>query len=454
MTFETTSVMRVCILFTIFFTLLFSTIGWAQEKSEPAEANSTNNKIENLVLELKFTGDPPSNVVFERLHSAILSTLHTAILEQLEADLIAVKTDKEQIVTILTGILNLVLTRRGYRIVEFELEPEVTTKITIVLEQFSQVIKQFDVELVVERQAPALAESRLQDTLALQQQLKDNLNNVPYTDVNFARQAIENYLKSHWLNVSPWNLFEAKLEILPAEKTVVRIKLSTLPHVRQVNYSFAKIRSTSLVNITLLPLRSKFSAMISDLDGLPLAYLQPRLHFVGKAIMKLVETDKICRKLKVYGDIDFYNVEDRFYAVLRLESKSYFLAADATINFNVNEKEAELNGMIGLKTTPLTFYTGWKLLPGLMDFYNEAGIAYNTYGTFVGAGWDFQKDSIKTRLKQQLFNDFEIDIEAFLEDKHRDKNNYSLRYRFGDNYSFGVAINNEGRLRFYIQTSL
>lgn len=425
-----------------------------QEQTEDSKPAATQTLITKLELELEFIGEPPSGVVSDRLYTAIYSTLETAIIEQLEADLNAVKSDKEQIVDILTGILNLVLPRRGYKIAAFTIEPDVTTKVKVVLEQFSQVIRQYDVELIIERQAPALAESRLMDSIELQKLLKDNLNNVPYTDSNFARQAIENYLKNNWLNVAPWNQFEPTLDIIPGEKTVVRVKLTTASGTRQLNYSFAKVRSTSLINLTLTPLRSKFSSMISDLDGLPTVYLQPRLHFVGKAIMKLVDQDKISRKLRAYGNVSFYNVDDRLYAVLRLESKSYFLEGDAIINFNTNDKEAELNAMLGLKADNFTFYSGWQLLPGLMDFNYEAGVAYNTYGTFIGGSWDFQKDTIKTRFKQQLYNDFEIDIEAYFEDKHRDKSIYSLRYRFGDNYSLGVAIDNEGRTRFFLQTSL
>ncbi len=411
-------------------------------------------KISKVELSLEFIGDKPSEVVIDRLYKAIYTSLETAIIEQLEADLKSVEADKDQIVEILTGILNLVLPRRGYKISSFQLEPGQITKVIVILEQFSQVIKQYDIELIIERQALALDASREADAAELQKLLKNNLNNVPYSDTNFARQSIENYLKDNWLNKSPWDQFEASLEIIPGEKTVIRIKLTPLKRVSRLHYSFAKVRSTSLINLTIAPLRSKFSTMISDLDGLPTIYLHPRLHYVGEAIMKLVQQDKISRKLKVTGNVDFFTVEDRLFAVLNLESSAYFLESEAKINFNVNDREAQLSAMLGLKANEMTFYSGLSLYPGLMDTGLEIGMAYNSFGTFVGGAWDFSRETFKARLKQQLFTDFEIDIEAFFTEKHRDDSIYTVRYRFGDNYSLGVALDNDGKTQIFVVTSL
>ena len=271
----------------------------------------------------------------------------------------------------------------GYSVQSVDLRPGRSTALTIEIAPWGDVVDEVAVAYDFGTLSPDIVNLIKKDMGNVDEKLNDVLIGLPIDAVDWAGGLSKAAIRELLANQLPE--FHANIDIIPGERTLVKLSLSPLgTTVQDVHVS---LRSTTIPNVVLAAVRPTMNETSKSLIGLPVAFVERhRDYFTAKLIAEQPLTKK-------YGisATPLLNAGADTEIALDVETDKYNITLEAYLDMGHDEDNASARLHAGkiiskrdevfLEVNFIPSSVSWEFVPGWGHKFGSsmiAGIKYNT----------------------------------------------------------------------------
>ncbi len=433
------------ILLLLFFVVLSSHLAFAQESQDILNDTSL---VEDVELSITWLGREPSARVSEEVRSAVDRTLQLAILEQLEASLIALENSLKEITSTLKTVISLSLEKRGIQLEDIEIVPGRHTKVMVSLRLMEQNISHFQVEFRFKRITPFIEFLTAEERSALTGELEKQLGGTPYTDEAWVEKLVREQVDIFFTDKVAYEDFKILVFVVPQELTSVYLTFIPKDEAILLERFYVKLRSDTLLNIQMETIDSLVNSLLSELVLLPMSFIDSKrneiAHFLNDKVTSIPEVKVVSPS----ATSEFYLLRDEMSYVLRVESAKFRLRLQGRVDVNRerNNSRFDLTAGILIGSNSDVFFHG-TFYPGAPEFRPQVGVSFLAEPTgFFETAYDFKMNSTLFRTQLNVLPDFYLSAERYLKNRLRKEIEFSMTYIFRNLYEFKLITNFKGEI--------
>jgi len=406
----------------------------APAQSEGAETP----RVAAIKLELEWEDDEPTGKVADEVHNAIARTLELALIEQLEGSIAQIEANREQIVSTLSSVIDLALSKRGMTLSELRISPGETTTCHVTIRLSGDRIEDFEVEFRFRSDTPLLRDVTGSDRASLQTALMGAFGGTPYSDAAWVERMTMREAKEWFRQQIGYSDFDPLVLVLPAETTRVYVTLIPQEGASVVQRHFVKIRSSTMLNLQVNDAGSVVSANLQALHGLPVTFVEAKAHAIEDYLTREIEFAKPLQVMEPTATVELFTVREDISLIYDVESARFRLGATGRVDLNREEGEARFDFTAGVRIgrSADVFFHG-IFFPGQFELQPQLGLAVRKEGlASLEGAYDFKLNSPVLRGSVSIAEDFYISGEHYIKSELKDLNEYGITYIFRNYYEF------------------
>ena len=385
-------------------------------------------------------------IIASEIQTAIEEVLNLALLEQLEGDLEVIEKNLEGITETLLRVLDLTLDKRGFKTESFSILPGETTFVELEIAVSGESIADVRVEFVTPARSGLSVALLDEMQISLSTNLRRKFYGLPTADKKWLTTLFTEALDEESLLSGDFAHFSYRLELIPGTVTRAFLYLTSAPGAPVIRNQYLRTRSSTILNLSLDSAREALLVELAGLDGLPVAFIATRKGFAEDYLENLVSQLKALAFYEPEAKVELEFRGADLYASAIIESPKYRTAITGRVDFNREENNTRIDGIIGVRSFASTeVYAAIKFFPSNVDIEPEIGLGINPRpGVFVGGGWDFDRESVKLRGNVWFGTNFVVHAEYFPSAEFKEESEYGITYYFTKDFSISAYADGDG----------
>jgi hypothetical protein len=418
-----------------------------------------DQRVEEVGLHLDLTGGYVGGETMSQLEQALLNVTQLALLQQLEGSLPYIVNNQTEVEQTLSTVVDSVLMRRGFTLEALKLEPGVQTVVTVSLHVTEAQVDDFEVRFVLLGNTPVIEEVVAPDEEAVLSELYATVARTPYSDSEWISGLITDTVEQKLAALEAYADFDHMVLVLPAPTTKVTVTFEPKDDVLVLSEYTLRLRSQTLLNATLQPVRDQAVHYIQSLVGAPVSFLNAKSWDIRQATFQyLVNCGALCG-LYARADLEMVVCDCLLDAQLDVESERYLLGLAARVDLSKHtdgSRNGRLTGRAGVVVADnFAVYLDGAYFPGSGELYPMLGVGrlLDSSG-FVGAGWDFKADAWRLQGRHDLSNDVYASADYYTDNDFDELSEVRLHYRIRDAYELQLIGNFNGEVYAAVAANL
>ena len=402
--------------------------------------------IKEIALTVSFSKGDVRPAVAAELKDAIQEVAELALLIQLEGDLNVLASDLEDVTETLARVINITLAKRGFEVESLVITPGESTQVDVVLAVSGDEIVDVTLEFLLP-QAGDIPLAILEDSRqSLLSSLRRNFQGMPTADRKWALDLFDALIESEVENIEDLRGFDYRSEIVLGPVTRVLLHLNPSPGEQVIRRHYLRTRSSTLLNVSMDPLREIALVELSSLDGLPIALFSKYSAEIAALVGDEVAKSRALEFYRARPVVELTLKNNDLWASLIVESPWFRTNVEGRVDFNRDEDNPRIEGTFGvIGPMGAEAYANLKFFPDIIDAEPEAGLGINpSPGLFVGAGWDFDRPRIKTRGSVWLGTNINVTFESYTGGDFDEDSEYRVAYKLNDVFSVLGVVDGGG----------
>ena len=417
----------------------------------------TETKVNTISIKLEFAGDAAfggSGVgpeTMAQLEQALQDTVRVALLEQLDGDLEYIVGHQSAVVQTLGDVINSALAKRGFGLEELVLDAGVVTTVTVRLHLAGERVQDFDVSFSLLGDTPAVQSVVACDEEAVAAELYTTLARTPYGDARWLSGLVRDTVEQRLAGMAVYSDFDHAVLVQPGQTTKVLITFTPRAGVLTVSDYKLHLRSMTLLNATLAPVRDELAHYLISLRGAPLSFVAGRLGEIQQALYQHVINHPTLARHCADANLELSLSGCVIDADVDVDSQRYLTALTARLalwDYSKHDMEGRISARAGVLPR-----AGWAALAAV-EYFPSAGEAYPMLGverlfdarSMLAAGWDFNADH------PRFLGQFDVTPQAYLSadviagSGYKQISEIALHCRIRDVYELQLTSNLEGEV--------
>jgi hypothetical protein len=419
-------------------------------------AHAAAGTVTNVNVRVELVGDSGNGggiglQTMGQLEEALSETVRAALLDQLDGDLDYISNRQGAVAAILGDVINSTLSKRGFVLEELVLEPGATTQVRLKLRLASERVEDFQVSFSLPGSPPALASVVEEDQETVSAALYSTLARTPVGDVRWLGGLVSETVEARLAGLPEYADFEHQITVTAGPSTQVVVVFTPKANVLALTGAQLTLRSLTLLNTGLRPVREQLAHNLHGLEGLPQSFISAKLPQLQQALFQLLVNHP---RLAAHCPDARLELELRgceLYAAAEVDSQRYLTALDTRValwDYASRDLEARVSGRAGLQ-----FGAGWLALASA-DLYPGEGEIYPTLGAghlfghrgLLALGWDFKAEQLRASAEAHASPQLYFSGEALLGDGYEELGEIALHYRIQDVYELQLGSNLDGEV--------
>jgi hypothetical protein len=409
-----------------------------------AAADPASSTIEEITVDLQFTGDFVGQDARDRLEYALLDTLELALVGQLEGDLSYISLHQHKVTEIIGGVISEALGKRGFVMEELVLNAGPLTTVSIKLHLAAQRVSAFSVQFHLLGNSPIVETAIAEDMAAVEGELNRRLASTPYSDTRWVSTLVTEVVDGYFAGLPAYAGFERLVTVQPGELTAVAVAFEPAAEAERLDCYSIRLRSLSLPFLLLENTRHSADIYLASLAGAPLDFIAAKLNLIREALYRHLVNE--CELVTAESDLEI-RAELRgccLNLLVNAESSQLFAAGQARLDLwdrGMSDYAGRLRGRLGFQPEPR-----WPVYAQL-DYYPAGGEGFPVLGAgrlfgselFVGTGYDLNAETLRFSGLGVIDPDWYIEADLFGSDEWDDLSEVSLHYRLKDIYEIQLV---------------
>jgi hypothetical protein len=394
-----------------------------------------------------------------QLEQALLNVTQLAILEQLDGSLAYIVNNQPEVEETLGTVVNSVLMRRGFTLEQLKLEPGIETVVTVSLHVTEAQVDDFVVNFVLLGNTPVIDEVVATDEEAVAADLYATVARTPYGDAQWITGLITDTVESKLTTLPAYADFEHMVLVLPAPTTKITVAFTPRDSAETLTDYSLVLRSQTLLNVTLQPVRDEAVHYVQALMGAPSSFLTEKGSEIRRATYQYLINCGALSGLNADAELTMNVCGCTLETRLNVESKTYLLGLAGRIDLSKHGeggRNARLTGRAGaIVADDYAVYLDGAYFPGSGELYPmlAVGKLLGSEG-FVGAGWDFKADTWRLQGRHDLSDDVYASTDIFTDSEFDSLSEVRLHYRIRDTYELQLIGNFAGEVYAAVAANL
>jgi hypothetical protein len=394
-----------------------------------------------------------------QLEEALLGTLELALLEQLEGDLNYIIDHQEQVVQTLGGVIDKILSKRGFALEELVLEPGEVTIATVKLHLAEALVAGFEVQFNLLGNTPVIQTVVAADAEAVAAELYATVARTPYDDARWITALVSETVARSIDSMPDYRDFDRIILVQPGVTTQVSVSLNAKPEAQVVTEYISRVRSHTMLNVSLAPARDQVAHYLQSLRGAPVSFISANLGELERALYQHLVNRETLGRHCAEATLVLALEGCRLNLELWVDSERTLLGFSGRLD-SWEHGEPERVGRISARGGILTrkrwtAYAAADYFPGSEGGYPMLGIGrvFHAKG-FLGAGYDFKADTMRFQATHDLDSQFYLKADLYAEEDYEDMSEFSLHYLIRDIYELQLVSNFDGEVYAAIAANL
>lgn len=323
----------------------------------------------------------------------------------------------------------------GYSIQAVQLLPSnQTAEIRLMLTPWGETVHQAVLEVDYGGAAPEIVQLMRQDMGNLQKTIDEALIGLPVDSIDWAGSVAKSVVREELESRLPE--FRSSLDIIPGERTVVKLTLSpTSPIVQNVHVA---LRSHTIPNLLLEQIRPGLETVANNLSGIPVAFIDRHREYFTRRMSEITQNHTLAKR---YG-LTFtpgINAAPEAEITLKAETNLYNVTLEGYLDMGRYEDNTSFKLHVGKnfdKKTELFIET--IFIPGNVTWRFMPGILYHHDDTSVGTKYDISSERFILLFNQYLGHRWSVRFERTPAER---RNEIGLRYKLHEFISAEYVFN-------------
>ena len=417
----------------------------------PAAASCQSpEKVEEVGIRLDLSGGMVGAETLGQLESALLDTVEVALLDQLDANLDYILRHQSAVAQTLGEVIAPVLERRGFVLEELMLEPGRVTRLLVRLHLAEQRVREFAVHFYLLGNTSVVEELTAADEEMVAAELYATLARTPYRDETWLSGLVTDTVEAQLARMPEYAGFDHVVLVQPGDATTVAVAFTPLSSEPALSDYKLHLRSLTIPNLRLHPVREQAVYYLQALLGAPLSFIEAKLPQLTQALYQhLVNTCTLDdQQAEAYLAVTVSGcVLD---ADLRVDSGKYLLSGRARLALWDNGPgayESHLSVRAGMQPAvdwPLFFDA--SIHPGEEEIYPALCLGHLVDYGLLGAGWDFKADAVRLLGQYDFSPQLYLALDAFADGGLDQLSEISVHYRVRDIYELQLRSSFDGEV--------
>jgi hypothetical protein len=416
---------------------------------QPA-VSQAGRSVEEVGIRLELSGGYVGAKTLAQLERALLDTAELALIEQLNGDLDYILRHQDAVVETLGGVIDEALAKRGFALEQLALEPGILTQLTVRLHLAEQRVVDFDVRFYLLGNTPVVEAIVAADEETVSRELYEEVARTPYRDEHWLSGLITDTVERELMRMPAYAEFDRLVLVQPGAETKVAVALTPRAQVAVLADYRMHLRSLTVPQVSLMPVREELVYYLQALRGAPLSFIEDKLSALRQALYQHLVNNRVLARYQAEARLAVC-LDDRVLETdLVVDSQRYLLALGARLalwNYAEEDIEGTITVRAGLLPQSNLTAIGWATYyPGEAQPYVALGAGWLVDYGLLAAGWDLEADSWRICGQYDLHPQLYVAVDVFADEDCDALSEISLRYRLRDFYEIQLLSNLNGEV--------
>jgi len=414
-------------------------------------------RVEEVAVRLELSGGFVGAQTLSQVEEALLETAQLALLDQLGGELDYIRRNQDVVVETLGAVIAPVLDERGFELEELQLDPGRITRLVVRLRLAEQRVQDFAVRFYLLGGTTVVRTLTAEDEEAVAAELYATVARTPYRDESWLSGLVSSTVERQLARMTAYAGFDRQVLVQPGPTTDVAVTLTPSAGVEVLTDYHLRLRSRTIPQLALRPVRELAAYHLHALIGAPLGFVEAKLPGLRLALyQELVNTPAVashCADVRLQLELGGCALS----ALLHVDSRRYLLTAEARLalwDYIAGDYEGRLRLRAGLLADP-----SWAVF-GHASYYPGEEVVYPAllvghlidYG-LLAAGYDFEAEEWRLTGEIDLVPRVQLAADVLLDDEFDPLSELAISYRLRDVYELKLVSNLDGEVTAAIAAS-
>lgn len=413
----------------------------------PAVASADAAKgdvIEEIHVDLQFSGNYVGQDTQDRLQYALLDTLQLALMDQLEGDLEYISRHQQKVTSTIGKVIGDALSKRGFVMEELVLDAGPLTTVSIKLHLAEQQVSKFAVQFHLLGNSPIVENAIKDDVASVQNELQQRLASTPYNDTRWITALVTEVVDGYFADKPEYRDFDRLVTAQAGELTSVAVTFTPKKDAELLQFYSIKFHSITLPLLLLENTRHAADAYLGSLVGAPVSFITGKLNLIREALYRYLVNE--CEVVSADTDLTIHAELRGCLMAMQVDavSNNLFAAGQARLDLwdrDMPDYAGRLRARLGYQPKP-----GWPVYADI-NYYPVGGEAYPLVGAghlfgnnyFAGAGYDLNAETVRFQGLGYIDPDLYFEADIYSDSAWDDLSELSLHYRLKDIYEIQLV---------------